>query len=140
MAKAEKIDATPGALRLLASAAEGSLRDALSLLDQAATLAAGRVDEARCAEILALVDPELLEGMYSAVAGGDRAAAIASLARLTEGGADPRHVLQEFVVFLRRALLVARPAPRATSRRRSRRGWRRSRGRCRTRTCCAPSR
>ena len=33
-----------------------------------------------------------------------------------------------------------RPAPRATSRRRSRRGWRRSRGRCRTRTCCAPSR
>ena len=107
VAKAEKIDATPGALRLLASAAEGSMRDALSLLDQAATLAAGRVDEAGCAEILALVDSALLEAMYSAVAGGDRAAAIASLARLTEGGADPRHVLREFVVFLRRALLSA---------------------------------
>ena len=107
VAKAEKIDATPGALRLLAGAAEGSMRDALSLLDQAATLAAGRVDEARCAEILALVDSTLLEAMYSAVAGGDRAAAIASLARLTEGGADPRHVLREFVVFLRRALLSA---------------------------------
>src|SRR5205823_12225071 len=53
VARAEKIRATPGALRLLAEAAEGSLRDALSLLDQAATLADGTVDEARCAEILA---------------------------------------------------------------------------------------
>src|SRR5215510_11131617 len=43
VAKAEKIDATPGALRLLAGAAEGSLRDALSLLDQASTLAGGTV-------------------------------------------------------------------------------------------------
>ncbi|HEY1251189.1 MAG TPA: DNA polymerase III subunit gamma/tau [Thermoanaerobaculia bacterium] len=107
VAKAEKIAATPGALRLLAAAAEGSLRDALSLLDQAATLASGTVDEARCAEILALVDVGLLEGMYSAIAGGDRAAAIASLSRLTEAGADPRHVLKEFVALLRRLLLVA---------------------------------
>jgi DNA polymerase-3 subunit gamma/tau len=107
VAKAEKISATPGALRLLATAAEGSLRDALSLLDQAATLAGGTVDEARCAEILALVDFELLEGMYSAVASGDRAAAIATLSRLVDGGADPRHVLKEFVAFLRRLLLCA---------------------------------
>jgi DNA polymerase III subunit gamma/tau len=107
VAKAEKIEATPGALRLLAGAAEGSLRDALSLLDQAATLAGGTVDEARCAEILALVDRDLLEGMYSAVAGGDRGAAISNLTRMIEGGADPRHVLKEFVAFLRRALLAA---------------------------------
>src|SRR5262245_47263759 len=43
VAKAEKIATTPEALRLLASASEGSLRDALSLLDQAATLSAGTV-------------------------------------------------------------------------------------------------
>ena len=107
VAKAEKISATPGALRLLAAAAEGSLRDALSLLDQAATLAGGTVDETRCAEILALVDSELLEGMYSSVASGDRAAAIATLSRLVDGGADPRHVLKEFVALLRRLLLRA---------------------------------
>src|SRR5215467_3465395 len=83
IAKAEKIKATPGALRLLAGAAEGSLRDALSLLDQAATLSTGTVDEARCAEILALVDRDLLESMFAGIAGGDRAAAIASLTRLT---------------------------------------------------------
>ncbi len=107
VAKAEKIQATPGALRLLAGAAEGSLRDGLSLLDQAATLAGGTVDEARCAEILALVDREMLEGMYSAVAGGDRAAAIVSLGRLAEAGADPRHVLKELVGLLHRLLMVA---------------------------------
>jgi DNA polymerase-3 subunit gamma/tau len=107
VAKAEKIPATPGALRLLASAAEGSLRDGLSLLDQAATVAGGVVDEERCAEILALVNRELLEGMFSAVAGGDRSAAIAHLGRLTEAGADPRHILKEFVGFLRRLLMAA---------------------------------
>src|SRR5512132_959868 len=93
VAKAEKIPATPPALRLLAEAAEGSMRDALSLLDQAATLSGGQVDEARCAEILALVDRGLLEALYSAAASGDRAGAIATLNRLTEAGADPRHVL-----------------------------------------------
>jgi len=107
VSKAEKVQATPGALRLLAGAAEGSLRDALSLLDQAATVAGGVVDEARCGEILALVNRELLEGMYAAVAGGDRPAAIAHLGRLTEAGADPRHVLKELVGFLRRLLMVA---------------------------------
>src|SRR5215831_16314305 len=107
VAKSEKIQATPGALRLLATAAEGSLRDALSLLDQAATLSGGTVDEARCAEILALVDRGLLEGLYSAVASGDRAAAIAHLDRLVESGADPKHVLKEFTALLRRLLLVA---------------------------------
>ena len=107
VAKAEKIQATPGALRLLASAAEGSLRDGLSLLDQAATVAGGTVDEARCAEILALVNRELLEGMFSAVAAGDRSAAITHLGRLTESGADPRHVLKEFAGFLRNLLMVA---------------------------------
>ncbi len=103
----EKIAATPEALETLAAAAEGSLRDALSLLDQAATLAGGKVDQAVCAEILALVDRELLEAVYSGVASGDRAAAIATLAKLTEGGEDPRHVLKEFIVLLRRLLLLS---------------------------------
>jgi DNA polymerase-3 subunit gamma/tau len=111
VAKAEKIPATPGALRLLAEAAEGSLRDGLSLLDQAATISGGQVDEARCAEILALVDRGLLEALYSAAASGDRAGAIATLTRLTDGGADPRHVLKELAALLRRLLLAAAGSP-----------------------------
>ncbi len=107
VAREEKISTTPEALGTLAAAAEGSLRDALSLLDQAATLAGGNVDQAVCAQILALVDRELLEAVYSGVASGDRAAAIASLAKLTEGGEDPRHVLKEFIGLLRRLLLLS---------------------------------
>jgi DNA polymerase-3 subunit gamma/tau len=107
VARKEKISATDEALETLAAAAEGSLRDALSLLDQAATLAGGNVDQAVCAEILALVDRELLEGVYSGVASGDRAAAIASLAKLMEGGEDPRHVFKEFIGLLQRLLLLS---------------------------------
>jgi DNA polymerase-3 subunit gamma/tau len=107
VAKEEKISVTPGALRLLASAAQGSLRDALSLLDQAATLSSGTVDEAGCAEILALVDADLLESIVSAAATGDRAAALASLARLTESGEDSRRIFQELLALLRRLLLAA---------------------------------
>ena len=107
VAAAEKIRATPGALRVLASAAEGSVRDALSLLDQASTLSGGVVDEARCADILALVDRGELEAVYSSVASGDRGAAVAALARLAEKGSDPRHVLKEFLALLRTLLVVS---------------------------------
>jgi DNA polymerase III subunit gamma/tau len=107
VAREEKIRATPDALGTLAAAAEGSLRDALSLLDQAATLSGGNVDQAVCAEILALVDRELLESVYSGVASGDRSAAIASLSTLLEGGEDPRHVAKELIALLRRLLLFS---------------------------------
>jgi len=105
VAREEDIQATRDALATLATAAEGSLRDALSLLEQAATLSGGNVDAATCADILALVDRELLEAVYSGIASGDRAAAVAALAKLTEGGEDPRHVLKEFIELLRRLLL-----------------------------------
>jgi DNA polymerase-3 subunit gamma/tau len=107
VAREEKIRATPEALETLAAAAEGSLRDALSLLDQAATLSGGNLDQAVCAEILALVDRELLEAVYSSIVSGDRGAAIASLSKLLEGGEDPRHVMKEFTALLRRLLLLA---------------------------------
>jgi DNA polymerase-3 subunit gamma/tau len=107
VAREEGIRATPRALEILAAAAEGSLRDALSLLDQGATLSGGNLDEAVCAEILALVDRELLEAVYSGIASGDRGAAIASLSKLLEGGEDPRHVLKEFIALLRRLLLLS---------------------------------
>jgi DNA polymerase-3 subunit gamma/tau len=103
----EKIRVTPGALAMLATAAEGSLRDGLSLLDQAATLSGGTVNEAQCAEILALVDRDLLEGVFSAAASGDRGAAVATLGKLLDAGEDPRRVLKEFLSLLRRLLLLA---------------------------------
>ena len=106
IAAIEQIRVTPEARTLLASAAGGSLRDALSLLEQAATLSGGVIDEQGCARILALVDREQLEAICSAVASGDRAAAIAGLVRLLETGEDPRHVLRELVQLLRKLLML----------------------------------
>jgi DNA polymerase-3 subunit gamma/tau len=103
----EKIRVTPGALAMLSTAAEGSLRDGLSLLDQAATLSGGTVNEAECAEILALVDRDLLEGVFSAAASGDRGAAVATLGKLLDAGEDPRRILKEFLSLLRRLLMLA---------------------------------
>jgi DNA polymerase-3 subunit gamma/tau len=107
VAAAESIAITPGALRILAAAADGSLRDALSLLDQAATIATGTVDETQVSHILALVDRELLEAVYSGIASGDRASAVAALGRLAEKGSDPRHVFRELLDLLRTLLLIA---------------------------------
>ncbi len=107
VAAEEKIRVTPGALGMLAAAADGSLRDGLSLLDQAATLSGGTVDEGVCSEILALVDRELLEGVFSAAASGDRGAAIATLGKLLDAGEDPRRVGKEFLSLLRRLLMLA---------------------------------
>jgi DNA polymerase-3 subunit gamma/tau len=107
VAREENIRVEPAALQTLAAAAEGSLRDALSLLDQAATLSGGNVDQATCVDILALVDRELLEAVYSGIASGDRGAAIAALGTLSEGGEDPRHVLKEFIALLRQLLLLS---------------------------------
>ena len=111
IAREEQIRITPEARAILASAAGGSLRDALSLLEQAATLSGGAIDEEGCARILALVDREQLEAICSAVASGDRPAANAGLARLLETGEDPRHVLRELVGLLRKLLLLAAGAP-----------------------------
>jgi len=109
----EKIPIAPEAVSLLASAAEGSMRDALSLLDQAAALAGGEatIGPAEVGAILALVDRELLESVYSAVCSGDRAAAVATLGRLLDSGEDPRHVFRELLKLLRTLLLVAAGAP-----------------------------
>ncbi|HXM78938.1 MAG TPA: DNA polymerase III subunit gamma/tau [Thermoanaerobaculia bacterium] len=120
VAAQEKIPIAPGALALLASAAEGSLRDGLSLLDQAASLSGGgaTIGDADVRAILALVDREQLESVYSSVATGDRAAAIATLSRLLEGGEDPRHLFKELLDLIKTLLLLAAgatsdPAPAA---------------------------
>ena len=108
VAAEEKIRISPGAISLLASAAEGSLRDALSLLDQAGALAGGEaaIGEDEVGAILALVDRELLESIYSSIATGDRSAAMATLSKLLESGEDPRHVFRELLRLLKTLLLL----------------------------------
>jgi DNA polymerase-3 subunit gamma/tau len=103
----EGFSVTPGAASQIARAADGSLRDALSLLEQAATLASGKVDERRCAEIFAFVDRTMLEGLYAAAISGDRAEILAAVSRAREEGIDPRHAAREFTTLLREILVAS---------------------------------
>src|SRR5258705_706232 len=69
----EQIEAEPGALRLLARAARGSMRDALSLTDQAIAFGAGRLDEAGVRQMLGAVDRGHAVRIVEALAAGQGA-------------------------------------------------------------------
>src|SRR5258706_701058 len=73
----EKLPAEAGALRLLAECARGSMRDALSLLDQAIAYGAGNVTEQAVRSMLGTIDDSFLYSILEGLARGDSAAVLA---------------------------------------------------------------
>ncbi len=100
IATAESIPAEPPALRLVAHAADGSLRDALSLLDQAIAYGAGRLVEAEVAAMLGTIDRERVFALAGGLADGDAAGLLGSVRELAELGADFHGVLGELLAVL----------------------------------------
>jgi DNA polymerase-3 subunit gamma/tau len=96
IAAAEEVAADQTAIALIARAADGSVRDGLSLLDQAIALGAG-INEASVREMLGIADRSLAFDLLEAVLKGDAAGALQRLTGLYEGGADPVMVLQELL-------------------------------------------
>src|SRR5262245_25431601 len=97
----------PDALRLLARAADGSLRDALSLLDTALAYGEGRVGTRTVEELLGSGGAEAAWGLASALVGRTIAAALQGIADAAAGGLDLALLCEEAMEVLRRALLVA---------------------------------
>jgi DNA polymerase-3 subunit gamma/tau len=95
----ETIDIEDQALALIARAAEGSARDALSLLDQAAAHSAGPVAAEDVRGMLGLADRARIVDLFAALMKGDVAAGLAELADQYNVGADPAVVLQDLAVF-----------------------------------------
>ncbi|MFO1184672.1 MAG: DNA polymerase III subunit gamma/tau [Bauldia sp.] len=95
----EGISIDAAALALIARAAEGSARDALSLLDQAAAHGRGTVSAAEVQAMLGLADRAVTIDLFEALMRGDAAAALAKLADLYRSGADPGVVLQDLAAF-----------------------------------------
>lgn len=93
----EKLDAEKPALNLIARAAEGSARDALSLLDQAISHGAGRVREADIRDMLGLADRARIFDLFDQVMKGDIAAALAELRAQYDVGADPAVIVADLV-------------------------------------------
>jgi DNA polymerase-3 subunit gamma/tau len=97
VATAEGIEIALGALGLIARAADGSVRDGLSLLDQAIALANGPVDEAMVRDMLGIADRNLVFDLFETVLKGDAAGALDQMEALYQGGADPLTVIQDLL-------------------------------------------
>src|SRR6185503_688985 len=107
LCRAEKITASPSAVRLVARAGEGSVRDAVALLDQLATYGAGSIADEDAARLLGGFDLDLFHRLLAAIAKGD-ADAVASLAAgIEEEGWDPRQLYGRFLGYCRDALHLA---------------------------------
>ncbi len=95
----EGVTAEPEALALIARAAEGSVRDALSLLDQAISHAAGAVRAEDVRQMLGLADAGRIIDLFDALMRGDAARALGELRSQYDSGADPLVVLSELAEF-----------------------------------------
>ncbi|MFO1033620.1 MAG: hypothetical protein U1E15_05940 [Hyphomicrobiales bacterium] len=119
VAKAEGVDAEDEALKLIARAAEGSVRDGLSLLDQAIAHGNGKVLAADVTDMLGLVDRSKVIDLFAAVMAGDGAKAIALVQEQFAGGAGAATVLadlSDFVQWVTRLRLAKDEALKDTSR------------------------
>ncbi|MBF2377004.1 DNA polymerase III subunit gamma/tau [Listeria seeligeri] len=103
--KEEKIPYDEKALMIVARAAEGGMRDALSLLDQVISYGSEEVTVEDALEITGSVAQGLLTKLVSAAFDGDAAEAISTLTALLAEGKDPVRLVEDLLVFFRDVLL-----------------------------------
>jgi DNA polymerase-3 subunit gamma/tau len=109
IAKKEGVEVEPEALGIIARAAEGSVRDSLSLFDQAIAHAAGTVRADAVRQMLGLADRTRVIDLFEHLARGDIASAFGEFRSQYDVGADPVVVLSdlaEFVNFVTRVKIV----------------------------------
>jgi len=111
IATAEEVDAEDNALALLAEAGDGSMRDALSIMDQAiasAPLENGRavLSGAQIRELMGSVPNAVFERLLEAVAAGQSAELMEQLNLLVNAGHSPSSLARQMVRYLRNALMA----------------------------------
>ncbi|HYS11071.1 MAG TPA: DNA polymerase III subunit gamma/tau [Myxococcales bacterium] len=112
IAQAENVQASDGALALVARQAQGSMRDALSLLDQlfaAHDPAAGEISDQEAAEILGALDTSVVRDTVAAVLARDAGAALSGVVRAYEQGADMKRLAEELAAHARNLVLASLP-------------------------------
>ena len=103
---AENVKSDAHSIALVARAAEGSLRDALSLLDQAIAHGGGALDEASTRAMLGAVDQTYLHSVLRALAARDGAALAAEAGRMGERSLSFESALQDLAALLHRMALA----------------------------------
>ncbi|MBL8224432.1 MAG: DNA polymerase III subunit gamma/tau [Chromatiales bacterium] len=111
IAAAEGITAEPAALERLARAAAGSLRDALSLMDQGLAFGNGALRDRDIAAMLGSLDRAQTTALLSAVAAGDAAALLATLRSLDELAPDYDDTLAQLATLLQQVAVAQLAGP-----------------------------
>jgi DNA polymerase-3 subunit gamma/tau len=97
IAEQEKVSIGDDALALIARAAEGSVRDSLSLLDQAIAHEEGTIDAESIRAMLGLADRGRILDLFEKTLGGRIAEALSDLRELYDRGADPLAIMQDLL-------------------------------------------
>jgi DNA polymerase III subunit gamma/tau len=106
IAGAEKLEFEPAAIALLARAAEGSMRDALSLMDQLIAFGGGNISEANARSMLGTIDRGHVGRIIEALARGDGNGLLAEVQNLDRDAPDYDRALIELSTFLQRIAIV----------------------------------
>ena len=112
IAQAENVAASDGALSLVARQAQGSMRDALSLLDQlfsAHDPAAGEISDAEASATLGALDTSVVREIVAAVLARDAASALSGVMRAYDQGADFKRLAEELAGQARNLVLASLP-------------------------------
>ncbi|MGO9127943.1 MAG: DNA polymerase III subunit gamma/tau [Terriglobales bacterium] len=106
LAGREKIEADEDALALLAEAGDGSMRDALSILDQAIASSGGRLTAEAVRQMVGTAPAGVLEEVMQAVARSASDEVLKLVDRLISDGHSPTHFARQMVRFLRNTLVA----------------------------------
>ena len=98
----EKIEFEPAALAMIARAADGSMRDALSLLDQAIAYCGGKIEEAPTATMLGTIDRDHVMRLMKLLAAGDAKGIIEAIREIDEQFPDYSRLLDDIARDLQR--------------------------------------
>ncbi|MDX1502827.1 MAG: DNA polymerase III subunit gamma/tau [Thermoanaerobaculia bacterium] len=107
IAEAEEIEVSEPALRLIARAGDGSVRDAVALLDQMATFGSGAIPDDEAVRVLGGVDHALFRRLLEGILDGRSGEVSSVVHEVEQQGWDPRHVYTEFLTYCRDALHLA---------------------------------
>jgi DNA polymerase-3 subunit gamma/tau len=106
LASREKVGADDDALALLAEAGDGSMRDALSIMDQAIASSDGRLTADSVRQLVGAAPSGVLEELMKAVAQGSSESVLQMVDRLISEGHSPVHFARQLVRFLRNTVVA----------------------------------
>jgi len=107
IAKTEHVEVDDDAMQLIARTAQGSMRDAVGLLDQLVPLATGPITLEGARSLLGIADPRLLDSLLDDVLSGRAAEALDELNRVYAAGAELRQVVRGLMESCRDRLVAA---------------------------------